>query len=516
MIRCSPWVLEPEAGSATLWSEKVKLQSYWILLLGAVLLFMFAFSWYRQQVKKKNKEALGKKSKEELQEMEERALSSEFHRFFGGYLQSSIVVVVVDLISALIPISNVIIHALATEDLLDLKDEELQKSLLAGPIANFCARWHDTWMLASMIILILFQAVRAIAAQGHYPYNVYGGSAWLVYLATDISAMGDSVAIILTAWSLLICRAVRWNWMIFSFIRVIESLGRWGIGVNFYGFSEEVNEDQRMIRALAVFGLVIWILIGSLYYVTNDKNEHSKWEYANVPVEGDTTLPKWQRFESIPSSMFFALLTLNKKNPLAHVFVTWYEKLMVVFVNICCVPLFSLVSSMIGGTIMQLVLSQEKESETPTEQAEGAKPEEDEEEEEEEEEEVDEEVEDPAEEPEVPYWQQWKDFFESLTWEEHWHPALIALLGFGSLLLYGLSSAGRGMQWLFFKFDHKLPGWVFPVVDGLVGGLFLADWLKRAKERRKWRRKAPELPASIRACPSGDISPTSFPQCLAW
>ena len=30
------------------------------------------------------------------------------------------------------------------------------------------------------------------------------------------------------------------NWMLFSFIRVIESLGRWGIGVNFYGFSEEV------------------------------------------------------------------------------------------------------------------------------------------------------------------------------------------------------------------------------------------------------------------------------------
>lgn len=142
-----------------------------------------------------------------------------------------------------------------------------------------------------MIILILFQVVRAFAAQGHYPYNVYGGSAWLVYLATDISAMGDSVAILLTAWSLLICRAVRWNWMIFSFIRVIESLGRWGIGVNFYGFSEEVNEDQRMIRALAVFGLVIWILIGSLYYVGNDKNEHSKWEYANVPVEGNTTLP---------------------------------------------------------------------------------------------------------------------------------------------------------------------------------------------------------------------------------
>jgi ribose/xylose/arabinose/galactoside ABC-type transport system permease subunit len=31
-------------------------------------------------------------------------------------------------------------------------------------------------------------------------------------------------------------------------------------------------------------------------------------------------------------------------------------------------------------------------------------------------------------------------------------------------------------RWLFFEFDHPLPAWVFPVVDGLVGGLFLADW----------------------------------------
>ena len=41
--------------------------------------------------------------------------------------------------------------------------------------------------------------------------------------------------------SQLSCHPLCRNWMIFSFIRVIESLGRWGIGVNFYGFSEEAS-----------------------------------------------------------------------------------------------------------------------------------------------------------------------------------------------------------------------------------------------------------------------------------
>lgn len=38
--------------------------------------------------------------------------------------------------------------------------------------------------------------------------------------------------------------------MIFSFIRVIESLGRWGLGVNFYGFSQEAGSgsERRVAR----------------------------------------------------------------------------------------------------------------------------------------------------------------------------------------------------------------------------------------------------------------------------
>lgn len=50
--------------------------------------------------------------------------------------------------------------------------------------------------------------------------------------------------------------------MIFSSVRMIEDLGRWGWGVKFYGHDQEVREDRRMIRALAIFGFVIWVLIG--------------------------------------------------------------------------------------------------------------------------------------------------------------------------------------------------------------------------------------------------------------
>lgn len=397
MIRCSPWIFDPKQHDGWFketWitDQKVRLQSFWILALFVVLLLFFVFSVYREQMKKHTKEALGKRSKEELQAMEERALASSFDDLMGCVVDSSKVMIVVDVLTALIPISNIVLYALATEDVAEADE----RSVVSSSMVELCANWHDTWMFGSICVLIVFQVVRAVAAMGHHPYCVYGRWAWLMYLGTDISSMGDTVAILLSGWSLLCCRAVRWNWMIFSFIRVIESLGRWGLGVNFYGFSQEVQEDRRMIYALAVFGLVIWVLIGSLYYVVNSTNSASQWEYVGVIkyTDGVKTQSQWQRFESIPSSMFFALLTLNKKNPLAHVFVTWYEKLLVIFVNICCVPLFSLVSSMIGGSIMKLVLSEappaEGAREQPSEAAgdEVAELEDDEEEEEEEEEEV--------------------------------------------------------------------------------------------------------------------------------
>ncbi|CAK8989812.1 Uncharacterized protein SCF082_LOCUS1976 [Durusdinium trenchii] len=55
----------------------------------------------------------------------------------------------------------------------------------------------------------------------------------------------------------------------------------------------------------------------------------------------------------------------------------------------------------------------------------------------------------------------------------------MALLGFGSVFCYGLSTSKREMKWLFFTV-HKLPHWAFPAVDGVVGALFLADWLHSA------------------------------------
>ncbi|CAJ1367275.1 unnamed protein product [Effrenium voratum] len=346
---------------------------------------------------------------------------------------------------------------------------------MGGPIHRFPGEYgHDYWLVGSVGLLMVLQVLRAVAAQWSPKYAVHGKRAALWYLATDFSAMGDNVAIVLSLWSLAYCKAVHWNWMIFSFVRVIEILGRWEIGVNFYGLPNE-GSDRSMIYALVVFGAVIWILIGSLFHVVNAANDASKWDFAQVR-QGEKSEP-WQRFESIPSSMFYALLNLNKKNPLAYVYQDWYEKLLVIFVNVFCVPLFSLVSSMIGTTITAMILSKDPDAD---EQA--GKEEEEEGDEEEEEEEEDEEVEDeevePPEEPAVPLRQQLAEFWKSLTWEDHLHPAAMAVLGFGSLFFYGICSAQRPMRWLFFEVE-KVPPWANPCVDGTVGILFLLDWKLR-------------------------------------
>eukprot|EP00913_Durusdinium_trenchii_P003003 g2775.t1 len=408
--------------------QKVRLQSFWILALFVVLLLFFVFSVYREQMKKHTKEALGKRSKdggiptvdgffwteqrrgggtgkeresksnerqtrrkEELQAMEERALASSFDDLMGCVVDSSKVMIVVDVLTALIPISNI-----------DVAEAD-ERSVVSSSMVELCANWHDTWMFGSICVLIVFQVVRAVAAMGHHPYCVYGRWAWLMYLGTDISSMGDTVAILLSGWSLLCCRA---------------------------------EFDQA------------W----SLYYVVNSTNSASQWEYVGVIkyTDGVKTQSQWQRFESIPSSMFFALLTLNKKNPLAHVFVTWYEKLLVIFVNICCVPLFSLVSSMIGGSIMKLVLSEAPPAEGAREQPSEAAGDEVAE--------LEDDEDDTA---------------------DGADDAVMALLGFGSVFCYGLSTSKREMKWLFFTV-HKLPHWAFPAVDGVVGALFLADWLHSA------------------------------------
>ena len=70
---------------------------------------------------------------------------------------------------------------------------------------------------------------------------------------------------------------------------------------------------------------------------------------------------KWQRFESIPSSMFFTLLNLCKEHPLADSFgaegnspaIAFFQRLIVVVVCIVGVPVFGVPTGILGASLMK-------------------------------------------------------------------------------------------------------------------------------------------------------------------
>lgn len=409
-------------------------------------------------------------SKDDINRMEAEAVVNVIYGDSTAAV-AKVIEMVFNVCTVMIPISNVAIYALATE-------KTYFPASQGHGIFQLCADWHDAWLLGSICLLIFFQAVRAAASRKSPRFCGSGSFAWLVYLLTDVSSIADSVAVTLSSCSFLYCRAVHWNWMIFSFVRVIESLGHWGVGVNFHGFTQAAGgrDDRRMLIAMSGFGLVMWVLIGSLYYVVNSRNSASEWV---------TAVPSWQRFESIPSSMFFALLNLYKKNPLALAFDNFHEQLLVIFVNVACVPVFALVAGMIGSAVTNAVCAKDpRENKLQEEEANaggaGGSEEYEEEEEEEEEQEEDPLVED-VEDVRVAnisvleQWRRilhsWQEYFLSLTWEDNLHPVIMAILGFGSIFFYGVTTSYRddGTPWF--------PPWAYPAVDGAIGAVFLADWI---------------------------------------
>merc|ERR1712194_952045 len=57
---------------------------------------------------------------------------------------------------------------------------------------------------------------------------------------------------------------------------------------------------------------------------------------------------RWQRFKSIPSSLFFVLINLNKEQPLADVHKGLCQRILVVATVVLAVPVFALATSVVG------------------------------------------------------------------------------------------------------------------------------------------------------------------------
>jgi len=65
----------------------------------------------------------------------------------------------------------------------------------------------------------------------------------------------------------------------------------------------------------------------------------------------------------------------------------------------------------------------------------------------------------------------WQEYVLSLTWEDNLHPVIMAILGFGSIFFYGMTTSYRDNG------TPRFPPWAYPAVDGAIGAAFLADWI---------------------------------------
>merc|ERR1719188_1128728 len=105
--------------------------------------------------------------------------------------------------------------------------------------------------------------------------------------------------------------------------------------------------DGKLLVTAFMFGLVIWLIMSCLYFLSNrhnDEGEGATWESYRFRYRGEEPKP-WMKFESIPSSMWFVLINLVKEHPLADAHIYLLQRVWVCFVCIFGMPLFALPTS---------------------------------------------------------------------------------------------------------------------------------------------------------------------------
>lgn len=330
-----------------------------------------------------------------------------------------------DVLVVALGLANFALFGLATEALLPG----------ASPDLAWVPRVFEYLELGSLSLVALLLVGRALGAQAHPSWQRFGCGAVWRYLLLDIYANIEEVALILSLLSYMRCWLVHSNFVWLCGIRSIEMLARRKMGIHFRGLWAEFEKEKRMLFSMFAMGFVLWLLISGLHFVLNHDNELAQWKYAVLDGQ------PWQRMYSVPSAMFFVLLNLCKKNPLAHVYVDFDQRLLLCLVNTFGVPLFALPTATFGSMIMRVTMAED-----------------DGEEDEEEEEEDDEE--------------------EVLPWylEGDTYTAVSCGLGFGSVCAYFLSTT-QGVRLL--HVPLYVGPWALAHIDGLVGLAFAAEWLAR-------------------------------------
>lgn len=262
---------------------------------------------------------------------------------------------VMDPIVVVFGFANFIVFAAATE--LSYDDEARTGFGIKKKLSAWVPQANEALQAAGAVVLLCSLLLRIFSAQAHPWWKQYRSLAPLVALLLNIFAWMDVIAVTPSLMDLIIHADVYYNIQAISLIRLVEMAVRTpsSTGAGIKAFIDVFDEDGALISTIFALGLVVWIFFSGLYMVANRSNPASEWEAA--AYQGVA----WQRFESIPSSMFFTLLNLCKEHPLADAFggegnsysFAIFQRMIIIVVCIVGVPVFGVPTGILGASLMK-------------------------------------------------------------------------------------------------------------------------------------------------------------------
>lgn len=306
-------------------------------------------------------------------------------------------------------------------------------------ILQFC----DVVEVASLCFFIVVALLRLNAVSGHPWHGYFGHGAWWRYLKASTFMQIELLCLLPSCVNVF--RGQKWlpNFMWLSLLRTIEFMQNdRSSGAVFKRMKKLAESDGPIFKLFFAFGCVLWVLFSGLYFLANKDNDDSRWDAVEYEGEG------WQRFESVPSSMFYVLINLSKENPLAEVHKTVLSRVLVMGVCLFGVPLFGLPAGILGSALQRNVEQHMAETNQ-----------------------LDDDEEDDQ--YTVSY------HFERYPWIL---PTLTGVLSAGCAIAYFYYTAGKSRLFgLFIDVDTA----TFAVIDGVVAVIFLVEWAFRVGRCRR-------------------------------
>lgn len=250
---------------------------------------------------------------------------------------------------------------------------------------------HDYVKLGSIGFFAIVTLLRLGVIHTHPLWKQYGSGAWIRYLFCDafmffdLCAMGLSLidyrdyisgeeinrSSLIEVTSVTnkytngiidktLLRSHREGEIIINFVwlalaRVAEVLVPTGALTGMSKIYTTISQQRWFVFTVFIVGLIVWMILAGFYFVANRENEFATWEAARFNGE------PWQRFESLPSSMFFVLLNLCREHPLSSAHVRPLSRWIVILTTITGVPIFAVPASIISTILMQSGYDEEEE-----------------------------------------------------------------------------------------------------------------------------------------------------------